>query len=775
MKGRRKALIISSSKCDDLEIKQLISSSRDAEALAAALRDSCIGGFEAQVFIDRKKTEVEMAMEEFFDNSEPEDLLLLYISGWAIKDENSKLYFLTPDSQLKHLRATAVSAQFVNALMNSSRSQQVLLLDCCNIGKLADGMAAKADKNICTKEQFEGEGRVVLTASDAMQCYYEGDALRGKSQQSTFTGKLVQGLTSGEADLDVDGRVSIEDLYDYLRESATTEAPEQRPEMWSFGVKGDIVVAGGKPHPKSEKLPMQESRQLGFVPPPLATPAKPKQLLRYPSLECPDTTILDQRFSIFVWLLIGKPPEPGATAIIIEDTGASEKPPELEIVLSARGFDLEGNNTRVLQVDRNKDSNERFVLIPRAPGEQQIRVDFYQYGRNIGTVRHNVLVTKDPPNEVVEVKQPEVPVTLELRSTQMLPSPDLELYVELDRHDDRTLYFRLHSIKEEIGYHHAPCGQVTLKNSPLEKMQSVYRELSQMASQPGIDAERRMAAIGNGLWEELTPHELKDEYWHFKPYVKSMVITSDEPWIPWEMIKPSRFTEDGEREDDPFWCQQFALSRWLAGPGPAEELPKGVARPVAPTNINLDKVNEETLFIEKLNDLNPGIRGQPPISSLGQLLDWVERDSFSILHFATHGGFDSTLPKDSPIQLSDGVLRPSDIRIRFGGRRPRPLVFINACKGAQMEFNFTGLGGWAYQLVNSARVGAFAGAMWEVNDALALEFARRFYIELLRERQTIAQAFRLAREAVRSAEPSNSTWLAYTLYADPEVRIKNQE
>lgn len=37
-----------------------------------------------------------------------------------------------------------------------------------------------------------------------------------------------------------------------------------------------------------------------------------------------------------------------------------------------------------------------------------------------------------------------------------------------------------------------------------------------------------------------------------------------------------------------------------------------------------------------------------------------------------------------------------------------------------MGFGFTGLGGWADRLVNKAEVGAFAGAMWEVQDALAL-------------------------------------------------------
>ncbi len=88
-----------------------------------------------------------------------------------------------------------------------------------------------------------------------------------------------------------------------------------------------------------------------------------------------------------------------------------------------------------------------------------------------------------------------------------------------------------------------------------------------------------------------------------------------------------------------------------------------------------------------------------------------------------------------------------------------------------MDLSFTGIGGWADRLVKDACVGAFVGALWEVNDALALQFARRFYTALLGEQAPIAAAFQAAREDIRQAAPGNSTWLAYVLYADPLARI----
>lgn len=509
-----------------------------------------------------------------------------------------------------------------------------------------------------------------------------------------------------------------------------------------------------------------------------AAPEEPGRLTRYPNLECPDQVIIDQRFSLFVQLLI-EPPEPEAEAIIVEDTGEPEQPPEVEVVVRARGFDIEGSNTQVMQVEREDDSEVRFVLIPRRLGEQQIRVDFYQYGRRIGTVRRNVLVVEQPLD--MEVAQPEEPMVIELRTRPMVPPPDLELCVELDRHDGRTLYFELHSIKEDVGYNHAKFGQVTLQDSPLAKMQAVYQEMSQMAgaapatSEDRTYAERRLAAIGNQLWDELVPDELKREYWRFKGCVRSLLITSDEPWIPWEAVKPYRYDEEGEREDAPFWCEEFAISRWLSGPGTADLLPAGAARPVAPAQVNLPAVKEEVALVEQLDQLRPDIVPLTPFTRRIQVLDWLEQDEFSVLHFACHGQFDATLPDNSAIILSDGPLRPSDIRARFGGRRPRPLIFINACHGGRTAFSFTGLGGWADRFVKDARVGAFIGAMWEVNDALALQFARRFYQALLQEDESIADAFRLAREEVRQAAPYNSTWLAYVLYADPEGRMREEQ
>jgi CHAT domain-containing protein len=87
-----------------------------------------------------------------------------------------------------------------------------------------------------------------------------------------------------------------------------------------------------------------------------------------------------------------------------------------------------------------------------------------------------------------------------------------------------------------------------------------------------------------------------------------------------------------------------------------------------------------------------------------------------------------------------------------------------------MGFALSGLGGWAERLVNDVRVSAFVGTLWQVNDELAARFARRFYDNLWAG-MTLGAACLDARLYIRQERPHNSTWLAYALYGDPNVRI----
>ncbi len=244
--GTRSALIIASRTYQDPGLGQLRSPAQDAEKLARVLGDPRIGGFDVRTLLDAPSYEISEAVEEFFADRSPDDLLLMHFSCHGVKDEGGELYFATSNTKLRRLGATAVAADFVNRRMNRSRSRRiVLLLDCCYAGAFERGMTARAGTSVNLEEQFGGRGRAVITASSSMEYAFEGDRLADANElaPSVFTSALVEGLDTGEADRDQDGQVALDELYDYVYDKVRVTTPNQTPGKWTFGVQGDIFIA----------------------------------------------------------------------------------------------------------------------------------------------------------------------------------------------------------------------------------------------------------------------------------------------------------------------------------------------------------------------------------------------------------------------------------------------------------------------------------------------------------------------------------------------------
>ncbi len=250
------ALIVATSEYEDAALRQLVAPAQDAESLARVLGDPAIGGFHVRKLVNELSYMVNLEIEAFCDNRKRDDLLLLYFSGHGIKDVDGQIYFATVDTQLVNQnvrRATAVGAHFINQVMSRSRSRrQILLLDCCYSGAFMEGMLTKGGKRVGVGEHFEGQGRVVLTASDALQYSFEGGRVQGESACSVFTHMLVRGLETGEADLDRDGMYSLDEVYDYVYARVSDEQSEQKPMKMGY-VEGKIFI-GSNPRPQPATL-----------------------------------------------------------------------------------------------------------------------------------------------------------------------------------------------------------------------------------------------------------------------------------------------------------------------------------------------------------------------------------------------------------------------------------------------------------------------------------------------------------------------------------------
>ena len=255
------ALIIASSEYEDGELRQLRAPTQDAERLAAVLADAAIGGFTVRSMVNEPSHVLNLAVEDFFADRARDDLLLLYVSCHGVKDDDGRLYFAAGNTRLPRLGATAVAATFVSEQMARSRSRRiVLVLDCCYSGAFPKGFLARAPRRVDIKERFDGRGRAVLTASSALEYSFEGDRMTGKGIRSVFTHALVEGLETGLADLDHDGLVSVDELYDYVFDRVRAETPNQTPGKWMTDVQGKLYLA--------------KARQRGF-PVELTSPAPP--------------------------------------------------------------------------------------------------------------------------------------------------------------------------------------------------------------------------------------------------------------------------------------------------------------------------------------------------------------------------------------------------------------------------------------------------------------------------------------------------------------------
>jgi hypothetical protein len=264
--GQRIALVVAVDQYQNAGLRQLISPAADAQALARVLGDSALGGFDVEILYNAAASAICERVEDVLSGRNPSDLVLLHFSCHGLKDESGELYLAATNTMPTRLASTAVDATLVSRLMQRSRARRVvLLLDCCYGGAFERGVIARAGGDADVGSQFSmgvlggGRGRAVITASSAMEFAFEGSTLAEGSvaSPSVFTSALVEGLTTGEADRDNDGHVSLSELYDYVYERVREQSPNQTPCKWEFDLRGGFYVARN-PHRRvvPGKLPL---------------------------------------------------------------------------------------------------------------------------------------------------------------------------------------------------------------------------------------------------------------------------------------------------------------------------------------------------------------------------------------------------------------------------------------------------------------------------------------------------------------------------------------
>ncbi|MCY1139373.1 hypothetical protein OWR29_15340 [Actinoplanes sp. Pm04-4] len=245
----RRALALGCCTFKDESLADLRSPRRDVRDLREVLSDQ---HYSVRAEIDCSSRTAQREIEGFFQAaSVTDDLNLLYLSCHGVQDKQGRLYFAFTDTECDYLGSTAVSAEWVRECMQSSRSKStVVLVDCCFSGAFIKGMSVRSTGpgvEALVQDLPRGSGVAVLTASGATEVSFEN---RGDDRPSYFTAAVIDGISTGAADLNSDGRITVDELYEYVHARMSAGPSPQRPRRLGAG-EGTLVIAetGGGPRP----------------------------------------------------------------------------------------------------------------------------------------------------------------------------------------------------------------------------------------------------------------------------------------------------------------------------------------------------------------------------------------------------------------------------------------------------------------------------------------------------------------------------------------------
>lgn len=289
--GERYALIIANYEYDDPTLAQLIKPTANIHTLAYVLQNPTVGGFrEVHTLINESADGVRRAISQFFADRSQEDLLLLYFMGHAALGTRGQLYLAVKDTEHELLRGTAIPARFIADEMDNSLSeQQILVMDCYYSDTVPSESASAVGRDVNTSDTFAHNGfkRVVVTANDSTQYNWAKDKVQGHAEPSLFTEHFVQGLLSGAADTDHDGKVTIDDVFAYVKQqltAVTSERPSQVPRKWvpyAYQDASDLIIACNPNYQIAQAIEQEKSK--AYFVGGAEKPAQAKRERPYPS------------------------------------------------------------------------------------------------------------------------------------------------------------------------------------------------------------------------------------------------------------------------------------------------------------------------------------------------------------------------------------------------------------------------------------------------------------------------------------------------------------
>lgn len=556
--------------------------------------------------------------------------------------------------------------------------------------------------------------------------------------------------------------------------------------------RGTFVEQGSSAEPPAP-APPPPAPPTGAAPPPEAAPAappspngetepapsqsppEPRMMRRTASADFPPS-VEPESENLLQWAIAQEPVFGGASGDVSFPVPRDVKEVTLTVSVQASGFDIldpdtlkTRNFTRVtLDVENPAQVVGGAFLLRARETETMLPTKIYlrlsHLNVPVGQLELPTVIA--PPGTSVATARSASTVGGSMQvSFSAAPPPDLVFHVTQTGDGQRYEIFvdrrsgPLQFDRKELGEFPITGNAAKFSETILEQFR-LARELKPELRPNRIDG------LGLSLWNQL-PEQFRDFYWeemHGKSL--SIAIHSEEPYIPWELIKPQKMDGSGETAD--MFGLQFSIARWKQGrfyPNPLNVSGFAAIAPVYKENALENTAQEAEALINTYGGrLVPG--------QYAEVAALLSGGGVQAIHFAGHGKFAPTVPNDSRIELADFPLLPSDVLSAKIGKTDRPMVFMNACEVGNQGWSLTQIGGWADTFCDVGFT-AFVGPYWAVNDRVAKAASLLFYKELS-DGKTVGEAMRTLRRQFWEAEQDryHPTWLAYSLHCHPNVTVK---
>ncbi len=163
---------------------------------------------------EAKKSAIVNSLKEIAEDIAPDDSLFFFYSSHGLGDKSGTTYFVTFDTVMDDLAATALPMQELkNAVKEIKCHNIVMMIDSCHSGGVKSlGLQDEKAFDKLVRMADRGTRVAILTSSRTHETSIESEEIK----HGVFTYFMLEGLAGASDNFPRDGYVSVTELFDYV-------------------------------------------------------------------------------------------------------------------------------------------------------------------------------------------------------------------------------------------------------------------------------------------------------------------------------------------------------------------------------------------------------------------------------------------------------------------------------------------------------------------------------------------------------------------------------